>query len=366
MKIAERGISTLVKAVIMLTSALCVISTDSAADENDFRMRLGERMLNAYVKSSRTAGLGGSYAAINEGGNGTYQNPASLGAQNGHEVINELSVERIKEGSKDAYYTTVIVGGSINFNTWKPDFYNRQTTGNRSLGFSFSHTNGRSKGSDGLSQGTNKFNLAYGRSFNYGRVLAGIGAGLISTKINDNDWYDLDIGGYEIRSGAILRVTRAFSVGAVFAFGFGDFEDNQPSPAGTRKGDWNHREMRLGASMQLTDRWMVSGDIVGYQFERAQKTKSPREIEEHDIVRLSFGSELIVIPERLTTRGGVFVENDEWDVKNIPGISSGREKTHAGLSGGLSYYKENWSLGTSHEMMTNGDHGHHMNFMLDF
>lgn len=324
--------------ITIIFVALLVNSITSGslnADENDFRMRLSEKMLNAYVQSSRVAGLGGGYAAINEGGNGVYQNPATLGAQNGHEVINEVSVDRIKEGSKSAYYTTVIVGGSLNFNKWKPGIYNRQANGNRSLGFSFTHINGRSKGTDGLSQGTNKFNIGYGRSFNYGRVLAGIGAGLISTKINDNDWYDLDIGGYELRTGAILRITREFSLGGVFAFGYGDYEDNQPG--GTRKGDWNHRELRLGASMQLTDRWLVNGDIAGFQFERAQKTKSPREIEEHNIVRLSFGSELIVIPEKLTTRAGMFVENDEWDVKDLPYISSGREKTHAGISAGLSY-----------------------------
>lgn len=349
-----------------LTSFVCllILGTISRADEKDFRMRIGERMLNAYVQSSRTTGLGGGYAAINEGGNGIYQNPASLGAQEGHEVINDLSFKCINDGGRDALYTTFTVGGSMNFHHWKPDIYPKERIGNRSLGVSFSHIAGRSSGTNGLSQGTNKLNLAYGRSFNYGRVLAGIGVGLISTKINDNDWYDMDIGGYEIRSGAILRITQAFSVGGVFAFGYGDYEDNQPG--GTRKGDWNHRELRIGAAMQMTDRWMINSDLVSYQFERAQKNKSPREIEEHDILRLTFGSEVVMIPERLTTRGGVFIENNEWNAENIEKDFTGRTSTKCGVSGGLSYYRDNWSLGTNHEIDSKGDHGHHFNFMLDF
>jgi hypothetical protein len=345
---------------------ICLIAggiTKSYSDENEFRANVGRRMLNLYTNSARSTGLGGSYAAINDGGYGIVQNPASLAAQQKHEVINQFSLSRIVDGSKDATVTTLTVGGSVNINHWKEGMFPVDQFGSQSFGFSYTHIGTATGGMDGMENSSSTLRFAYGRSFNYGRILTGFSIGYNNNSIVDSAAEDLDINAYEVKVGSIVRVTEAFSLGGVLCYGNGDTEGNGSNTSS--KGEYQHREIRFGGALQATDVMMFTGDIVFQKFESADKDNSPRAIEEHEVLRLSAGTEYVVMPSYLTVRGGLFYTDDECSFRNIANTSD-RNLREFGISGGLSYYKENWMIETGHEIMTNGDHTHNINFTLDF
>ncbi|GEM_PF-2741814 len=342
---------------------LLMLAAAAHTDETEFRVRLGEKMLLHYIHSPRSAGLGGSYAALNDGAHGVYQNPASLGALSSHEVFSHLSFEQINEGGRHAEYYGGTYGGGFHFASWRPDYYSREQMGNQALALRYTHLAGDAGGSNGFDQGTNLLTVGYGRSFNYGRVLAGTSFGTDLTSWGDNDELDTDLCGYELRNGLIVRLTREFSLGAVVSLGWGDYEENLIT--GNYQGDLAWREFRLGGALRLNDAWLLTSDIAFQNVEKAADPAPDRELEEHSVIRWSAGGELIVVPETVTARGGVFVVNDDFDVENLPGLSD-RNHTYGGLSLGASYYRDNWSLGYNARVTTEGDHGHFANMLLDF
>ncbi|MHC4884496.1 MAG: PorV/PorQ family protein [Planctomycetota bacterium] len=348
------------------TVLLCSLADPAHADENDYRMRIGEKMLTPYSTSPRAAGMGGTYSAINDGAHGTYQNPASLAGVEGHETFSTFAIETTNENSKNATNVSLNLGGALHLNSMSEEYLQQRDMGNRAAGLRYSYVHGNYDGFNGMTQSGNLINLAYGQSFCYGRVLAGISVGYHSTRIDDNDWTDMDLHRYEVRSGAIVRVSEVLALGAVFSFGNGDMEVEYPGING--KGDLTHLEIRGGASIQLNDRLMLSSDLSMRQFERAEKGVAPRarQVEEHEIIEWSVGTEGVVIPETLTARGGLFVGNDDWDTKEMPEYGGSRDQSYAGIAGGVSYYRDNWSLDYNLQLETTGDHNHYVSLLLEF
>lgn len=336
------------------------------ADENDYRLRIGEKMLTPYSVSPRATGMGGSYVAINDGAHGSYQNPASLAGIQADEGFTNFGIESINESSKSGTVLSVNMGGALHLNSMRKEYYQQRDVGNQAIGMRYSYVHGGYNAFNDLSQSGNLVNLGFGRSFIYDRVLAGVSLGYHTTRITDNNLFEMDITRYEVRSGTIVRITEAFALGGVFSFGNGGIEPLYLDING--KGDVSHLELRGGGSLQLNERLMVTSDMSLRQLEMVEKKTAPQDpkSELHEIIEWSVGGEGIVIPELLTARGGFYVGNDAWDTVAMPEYGNSRNKGYAGIAWGLSYYHDNWGLDYGLQLETTGDTNHSVSLLLEF
>lgn len=345
-----------------LALALLTLCTFARADEDDYRVRTGERILSSRTYSPRTAGLGGSYAAVLDGAHGVYLNPAALGELQGNELANAVHSEQVQDGDNETTYTTVTVGGAVHLNELIPDSGIDEGE-HHSAGVRFSRYAGDASGERGADFGASLFTVGYGRSFNRGRVLAGASLGYYCTDVNDAAWNDLDIDRYELRGGVLVRLTETLNVGGVIAFGSGGADNDNAGDTGD--GELGYSEYRAGASLQLTETWTVTGDLALTRLDLDSDGNAFQTDEYHSIVHASAGSEWVVVPEQAVARAGVFLETDDWELTDATGSYSQRD-SRLGLAFGGSYFRDDWAVEYNAQLDTNGDHGHYLSFVLDF
>lgn len=342
---------------------LCLIPLSvHADDDNDFRIRYGEQFLRTISLSPRATGLGGTYAAINDGANSTFENPAALGSMMGREVVTNTGLDFIREGGDSATFVNCTVGGAFNLNASAPQYHPVDQMGNHTLGIAYHRSDGWVDDSDGLGRESNAITLAYGRSIMMGRILIGGSVSYEDAGVNDNAGLDLEYYRLGIKGGMILRVNEQFNIGGLVSYAGGPGEQN--AAQGTIESYVEHFELRTGMAYQYTEDLLFAADMSFENLKQGQDDGMRRE-EEHSIFQLSAGTEFAIIPQELLLRGGLYYKQDSWRQKGLPGYED-EDESEGGLALGANYYRDNWSLEYDLQLQTTGDHSHFFSFVLDF
>ncbi|MBN1256420.1 MAG: hypothetical protein JXA52_01805 [Planctomycetes bacterium] len=339
-----------------------LFTATSGTDEMDYHIRTSERILNGSYVSPRSAGLAGSYAALEQGAHSTYTNPAGLGNLSKPSIFHNLYYEKVGEGNYDTGYTTITIGGAVHINSLRPEYYPRREMGNHGVGVVYSHTYGGADGKYGADYNTNNLAVAYGRSFNYGRVLAGMRLAYQNTHVDEESWNKVDFGKVDFTSGILVRLNRTLTLGGVLTLGAGDADSDL---TGYGDGSVSSREIRMGLAQQMSECWLLTGDLAFQEWELKDDEPGFLPKEEHDLVRFSIGSELELRPELLTLRGGIFIVSDDW-IGTFQDRRQDRSETYTGLSGGASWKWYECSLEYDANITTNGDFGHYASLLMDF
>ncbi len=331
-----------------------------AAGENQFHVRTHRATYWHPGLSPRARGLGHSYAALSNGASGVYENPASLGAQTDREVLFDLGIDELDEGANEATWVTIHAGGAFNINACAPHYWPRENVGNHTAGFVIRHNGVEFSERDALTTDLDGIVLAYGRSFRGGRAFGGMALAYDEGDQADDDaTIDTDILRWEFRLGGIYRATKTLALGGVLALARGELDGT-----GTRldqDGELSHVEIRGGAAYQLTPATLLVGDVVHAVFE----TDLERDMyEEHSIWTLSAGMEHVVVPDTLLARGGIYYTRDSYNARNAP--SGSLVDDWAGISGGISYFKDMFTLGYTLDLRTTGNVGHFFRVEYDW
>ncbi len=363
-------IASRLSAIVLCVSAILAACGELRADETDYRIRTGEKILSGSVVSPRAMGMAGSYTALRgEGAHGLYQNPAVLGGLGNHQWINNYTFAQVREDDRQTTYNTVTIGGAVRASSLEGQGRHFNDEANHGAGVRYSHIYGSAHGANGADFGSDILTLGYGRAFNYGRVLGGVSLSYHTTHVDDMDWRNVEMNRYELRAGILMRMTRELTVGGVMSFGGGDASNNLGIESGG-DGEVYCSEYRIGAGMQMTDRWLLTGDLTLQDLLLKEKDAVFTPTEEHEILRFSVGSEVDVLPRRMTLRGGIFIVSDEWRGTldaDAPVINyESRRETAGGLAFGSTWYHDNWAIDWASEIRTEGDHAHNFSFVYDF
>ena len=339
------------------------------AEDADYYMRLSERAMSPFRTSPRATGMGGAYTALGQGAHGVYENPAALAGAGQGETFSFLGYSTKEEGTESSHYTSITVGGAAQLSAFLPDQFPERRDLRQAVGVSYTRAWGTAGGVNGWDQSSNRVNLGYGRTYNYGRVMAGIGLGLHTTSIDESSLYEIDRDEYEIRMGTSMRITETFTIGGVFAYGGGDSDNGMATgdTSSDKQGDSIFMELRGGGALRLSETMIVSADIAYHRLERDEREPAPREKERHGIFRISTGTEMVLSPESITARAGLFWEHDDWESENLP-INAGptHGESYVGATGGISFFRDNWSAGYDLEVRDTGDHKHNLSLLFTF
>ncbi len=339
---------------------LSCVSGGLSAGEDEFHVRRHRAMYWNQHMSQRARGLGGSFAALSNGASGVNENPAGLGAQTDREISFDLGFDEVDKGGDHATLISISAGGAFNINACAPEYFPRDNMGNMTAGFMLRHSEVNFSDNDGLESGLDGIALAYGRSFRGGKFYGGISFSYDEGDYNDDDRrIDTDIILWEIKLGGIYRVSTDLAIGATMAFGRGNITGN--GVLDSADGDRTLIELRVGAACQLTPETLLVADILRTSIDNDLEDDFD---EEHSIWRLSAGIEHQLIPDSLRARGGLYYMHDSYYGRNAP--SASMVDDYAGITGGLSYFKDMFEVGYTLDIRTTGEVGHFLRFELDW
>lgn len=343
---------------VVLLATLFLFGKAALADEEDYRQRTGRAILSGRTRSPRATGMGGSYAAHENGAHATYTNPAMLGAVQRPRLSNQLGVGQIREDGRSTTLRSVTVAGA-----WALRGGRGGDKPQHGMGVRYTHLAGGAGGQNGADFSTQLFSLGYGRPFNYGRVLAGASLTWQGTHVGDSEWADMELTRCTFRAGVLLRMTSLWSVGGVLSLGSGT--STADTGIEEEEGLVTSRGVRLGSSVELREGWLLTSDLAyeKLKLNQANRTAAPSEV--HHIVRFSVGSEWANAPEGWRVRSGVFLDSDEWEMSRLSETED-RTSLCAGITAGSEWRRDRWSVEYNAEVTTLGDHSHQCAFELEF
>ncbi len=347
---------------LLALSPLAAAAADAdQKDSEKFDVRMHRQIYTQKSMSARARGLGGSYAALANGAAGVFENPAGLGAQTNRQGLFEISFDEIASGGRDAEIVNLLVGGAINLNATAPHYWPREHIGNHTFGLMIRHTNIEVSGRDGLESDLTAFTVAYGRSFRGGAMFGGVSFSFGMGEYADDDrLIDQDPKVWEFKVGAIVRPTQELSVGATLSLGRNTFKEH--GRLVQAKGHGYEFELRGGVAYEVDERTLVVGDIMHGTLENYMRGVSANN--EHTLWKFSGGLERIVIPERVTVRGGLYYFLDSFDGRNT--FSERLVDDWFGFTGGVSYYKDLFEFGYTLDIRTSGEVLHYFKVQIDW
>ncbi|MBN2713780.1 MAG: hypothetical protein JXR97_15285 [Planctomycetes bacterium] len=335
-----------------LIAVALVSSISYGSDETtEFHIRSDRELFSDTSMGTRAKGMGKSYTAVAGGAAGVIENPASLGAMTYREAIVEMGFDQIDAGTGEADIFTVNVGGAVNLNACAPEYWPRDNMGNHTVGMVIHHKGMDYTSAQDLDTNLTGFVLAYGRSFRGGEHFGGISlryseGGYDNPDLSTNS----DLARWEFKVGGITRPVENLALGMTFSYGRGSITDEGTSDDNAAI---SHFEFRVGAAYQLTDDVLLVTDLSreDLDIEYSKDTL----YDEHNIWRLSGGLEKIMIPERLTLRGGMYILHDDFTTK---GTSYANQiDDFVGITTGGTYYRDALDFSWSLDLRTSGEWG---------
>jgi len=314
-----------------------------------------------HMLSPRARGLGGTYAAIVNGTAGVIENPAGLGAQTDRQVLSYLGVDSLEDGDNCGHWLVIGAGGSFNLNACMPETWIRENVGNQTVGFFIHHSGIEWDNAGELASDLDGLVMAYGRSFRNGKAFGGVAIGIFEGDWSDDrHLVDRNYSRWEFKAGGIYRATSRMAFGGHILMALGDIANDATYL--NWDGDVAHFEMRGGAAYELTARTLVAADISHGWWKGDLEDSGDRKVEEnHDVWRLSAGLEHIVIPSRLTARGGIYYTHDDYQYAS-GGDARSVEDAYFGAAGGLSWYRDEIEIGYTLDLRDTGEMGNYFTF----
>lgn len=323
----------------------------ASESKKKFAARLHRQVNNLKTMSTRSRALGGSYAALNNGAAGTYENPAALGAQTTQQAHFEMGYDTLKGGGNHGNVIVVNAGGAVNLNAVNPDYWPRSQIGNRTLGVIIHRKEVNVDDQDGLALNTTGMSLGYGQSFRGGKFYGGIAGSVFQGEFSDDnetvEQEDFRI--WEVKVGAIVRASKTLSIGGTLSLGRNRYDDGG-SLFGTKAHGYQFA-MRVGAAYEVSEKTLLVSDLVRDSLENVFKVN--KGFNQQTTWRISAGIEHVVLPDKLTLRGGIYYLSNSFDSRRSP--LQAVDDEWVGFTGGISYFRNLFEFSYSLDIRTTGE-----------
>ncbi len=272
-----------------------------------------------------------------------------------------MGVDSLEDGDNRGHWLVIGAGGSFNLNACMPETWIRENIGNQTAGFFIHHSGIEWDSAGELASDTDGLVLAYGRSFRNGKAFGGLAMGVFEGDWNDErHLVDRNYRRWEFKAGGIYRATSRMAFGGHLLMALGDITNDATYL--NWDGDVAHFEIRGGAAYELTARTLVAADLSHGWWEGDLEDASDNKVDEdHSVWRLSTGLEHIIIPSRLTVRGGIYYVNDDYQYA-AGGDAQSAEDAYFGVAGGVSWYRDEIEIGYTLDMRDTGEMGNYFTF----
>lgn len=335
--------------VVGAVLALVAAPLWSQEREAQFLLRNQAAAIDGETVSSRTAALGGSYAARAGGVAGLYENPASLGVMQAHELRNEYGWQQRKGPGVTGRQTHYQVGAAINLNR-VADNLPRSQYGNQTaaLGYRRSYLTYDTRSPE---SSINGFDFGWGRSLGTGQWHVGASTGPMwgRTKYQDSwipqqTWFR-----WETKAGMLYQATDTLRFGAVSRLGLGTFEGRGSNRM--ERGRSTSFEIRPGMAYRIGEALTLSSDVSMKYLGLSDSGR--RAYSEHFIWRFQNGMEYEVVPGVLRLQSGWYLDSNKGNSRNT--TLRGTSATLAGFTGGMSLTYKDFEGGYGAEVNTYGE-----------
>lgn len=347
--------------IAVVVAVLALYATFSYAASDKYTIRFNRRLFEQSSMSTRARGLGHSYAALSNGAAGVLENPAGLGAMVTRETLMEMGFDTVDEGGDEAAVFEFHAGGAINLNAASPHFWPRDNLGNHTVGAFLRYNSLEAERNDDEEATFTGIVLAYGRSYRGGRHFGGISLSY-NEGGHENDGLTIDEVNqrWEFKVGGITRPYDHLALGATFSYGRGSISDE--SFITHNNGEVRSWELRVGGAYQLTDETLLVADITRQSLDVDFSTDTI--YHEHKLWKLSGGLERVVIPSKLTLRGGLYLTHNNYDGKGLN--TDSQIDDYFGITGGGSYFIDKVELGWTLDLRTTGEVGNYFKVGLEW